>query len=207
LTHDLANDLISQGLSLVQADAQHDLRLGFRCRLLALFNDQTHDEGRWRRTRLATLCVEKVLPLWEVLFPEDQTPRRALDVAESVLAGGIAGPAAERALGELWTHYDDLMWRFADKQNAIMVGYAAVQAVRESLSDRHFGCENVTDESLDRDIEPHDSDSSHFASVAYSGGAAWEAASNPQRRLAFWTWWLESAVPNVLGSAPDDRAA
>jgi hypothetical protein len=122
-------EMIEKGLSLVQDDEQHDLRVGFRCRLLSSF-DEVGGAGRRRRTRLATVSVEKVLPLWESLFPTDHTPRQALDLAEKVFAETVSAQTAEKEMGLLWTHCDDLVWRHTDKQNTIMVGYGAVQAIR-----------------------------------------------------------------------------
>ncbi|HEU5400233.1 MAG TPA: Imm5 family immunity protein [Terriglobales bacterium] len=193
-------EMIDKGLSLVQHDEQHDLKVGFRCRLLSSF-DSISEAGRRFRTKLAQLSVEKVLPSWESFFPTDRTPRKALELAEKVLAARISTQAAEKETRLLWAHCDDLLWRHADRQNAIMVGYGAIQAVRDSLSEKHFGCEQVTDESTDLNIEPYDSDSSCFAAVAYSGGAPWEKSSDPHKRLEFWTWWLTSAVRAAMSIA------
>lgn len=194
----LTDEMLSRAFLLVQSEPQHDLRLGLRCQLLSSFDEHIGGAGRRRRTRLAALAVEKVLPLWESFFSADHTPREALDLAEKVLGGVVTSAVAESEMGRLWTHCDDLMWRHADKQNTIMVGYAAIQAVREALSEEHFGCEHVSDDSNDIDIEPYDSDSSHFAAVAYSGGASWEEGSDPQKCLEFWTWWLTSAVRTAM---------
>src|SRR4051794_40160936 len=122
----VTDEMLSKGLSLIQADAQHDLKAGFRCRLLSAFDESPGGEGKRRRAKLAMLAVEKVRPLWESVLPTDETPSRALDVATRLLAGAIALKDAETELGMLWTHCDELIWRHTD-QGAVMVGYAAVQ--------------------------------------------------------------------------------
>jgi hypothetical protein len=191
-------ELVEKGMSLVHADTQHDLTLSFRCQLFSSFDEMMGGIGRRRRTKLATLAVEKVLPLWDSLFPADRTPQQALGLVEMVIAETISTQIVEKEMGRLWTRCDDLAWRHADKQYAVMVGYGAIQAVRESLSDRHFGCDEVSDESTDMDCDPYDCDSAFCAAVAYAGGAPWEEHSDPQKRLEFWTWWLTSAVRTAV---------
>ena len=50
------------------------------------------------------------------------------------------------------------------------------------------------------DVDPYDHDSASYAAIAYSGGVAWEKDSDPQKRLEFWTWWLNYAVPAAADS-------
>ena len=190
----ITDTMVEKGLALTQADPQHDLKAGFRCRLLSSFDEPSGGVGQRRRTKLATLAVEKVLPLWESLLPADHTPRQALDLAEKLLVGTVTLKDAERDMGRLWTHCDDLSWRLADKQSVIMVGYGAVQVIREAMSQKHFGCEGVNDGSTDMDVDPYDHDSAFCAAIAYCGGPPWDEKSDAAKRLEFWTWWLTSAV-------------
>src|SRR6185295_17502773 len=193
---DALQELIRKGLSLVEEEPQHDLKLGFRCHLLSAFNEIGSPEGRRtshrKKVKLAVLAVTKVLPLWEGLFATDRTPHHALELAEKTFAETISPTTAEKEVGRLWTHCDDLIWKHEGNQSPIMVGYGAIQAIREALSERHFGRAHVNDQSTDLDIQPYDQDSSFFAAAAYSNGAPWESKSNAQQRLEFWTWWLMS---------------
>ena len=102
---------------------------------------------------------------------------------------------ATRETTRLWAHCDDLLWD-EDAQNAVMVGYGAIQVLKEALSETHFGCDNVNDESTDFDFEPYDHDSSFFAASAYSHGAPWESSSDQQKRLEFCTWWAARDAAN-----------
>jgi Immunity protein Imm5 len=201
-------EIINKGVSFVQEEPQHDLILGFRCLLLSAFDEiggsESSRAGHRMRVKLATLAVERVLPLWESLFPVDQTPRQALVFAEKLVAGAASSPVAVKEIGRLWTHCDDLMWKHEDRQNVIMVGYGAIQVVREAFLETHFGCEQANDRSTDLDVEPYDHDSSFFAASAYSGGAPWEKSSDPQKRLEFWTWWLTSAVGMAMNVGEAD---
>lgn len=187
------NELIEKGLHLVKDDPLHDLRVGVRCQLL-LSSDRADAKtfGHQKRVRIAILSVQKVLPLWELEFSKDPMPYQAVELTERVISGGCATTIAEKEIGKMWTHCDNLSCRFEDKQNIIMVGYGAIQTVREALSERHFGCDQVNDNHSDSDIDPYDHDSSFCASVAYCGGPTWDSRSDPQKRLEFWTWWLRS---------------
>jgi hypothetical protein len=190
------HQLIEQGLSLVESDPRHDLRLGFRCRLWRFLDELggTPEIARRRRVKLALLTIGKVLPLWEAEFPSDRTPHEALDVAAKVLGGEVSPAKATKEMGRLWTHCDNMLWKHEAKQNVIMVGHGAIQAISEATSDKHRGCEAVGDQSTDFDIEPYDSDAPFFAAAAYAGGAPWEIGSDSQRRLEFWKWWLTTAA-------------
>jgi hypothetical protein len=191
-------EMAEEGLSLVENDPRHDLKAGFRSRLLSYFDEMSGAIGRRRRTSLAILTVEKVLPLWASVFPENDTPRRALDLAANLVTGVISSAVAQSEMGRFWTYCDDLSWRHADKQNAIMVCYGACQAIREALSEKHFGSEGLNDDSTDMDVDPYDHDSCFCAMIAYSGGPSWNRRSDPQKRLEFWTWWLTSAVGEAI---------
>jgi hypothetical protein len=192
-------EMIEEGLLLVQADPQHDLRLGFRCRLLSSFDEidgaKRPRSGRIRRVKLATLSVKKVLPLWDSCFPADRSPYLALDLAEKLLAGTLSATAAEKERERLWTYYDALTARHQDRVNAILVGFASDQVLGEALSEMPVGCENANYETTDWDVVPDDnSDSSFFAAAVYADGPSWDSDSDKQKRLEFWTWWLTSAI-------------
>jgi hypothetical protein len=194
-------EMIAEGMYLVQNDPLHDLIVGFRCRLISSFDEIGADIGRRRRVKLGEVAVRKVLPVWESLFPTDRTACRALELANNLLAGTILPPIAEKETGRMWSHCDDLSWKHPEKQSVVMVGYGAIQVVREALSARHFGCGTVSSQSTDKDVDPYDHDTAFCAVIAYSGGAAWDKASDSQKRLEFWTWWLSHAVPIAVDNA------
>ena len=196
--------LIEAGMSLVLNDPHHDLRLGFRCAVWSSLNENCdgtrRGDGHKRRVKLAALSIEKVIPLWESRFPADRTPRQCLELAQNLIVGDVTSATAERESNRLWTHCDDLLWKHEEKQSYVMVGYGAIQVIRGALSDEHFACEKWNDSTTDSDVDPYDHDSTFFAAVAYSGGATWEEASDPQKRLEFWTWWLKSGFEEVLAA-------
>lgn len=190
--------MISEGLSLVQLNKSHDLKVYFRCKLFTAFDEEFGEAAKQLRAKLAKLAVERVLSIWDSFLIEDRTPYRALAISEQLLAGAINLASAEDEISGLWTHCDDLAWKYVDKQSAIMVGYGAIQAAREAMSEKHFGCEGVTDGTTDMDVDPYDHDAAFCAAIAYSEGPSWDEASDAKRRLEFWTWWLTSAVPTAM---------
>jgi hypothetical protein len=199
-------ELLAGGLSILKNDPQGDLRPGFRCRVYRSFEEtdtpQSKKVGLNRRVKLATLTIEKVMSLWEVAFPTDRTPHQALACVENILAGSLSTTAAEQEGGRLWAHCDDLSWRHEDKQSVIMVGYGAVQAIREASSaDGPFGCEQVDESTTDIDVDPYTHDSAFCAAIAYSGGVPWQTNSDVEKRREFWTWWLTSAVRVAMASS------
>jgi len=185
---------IRRGLSLVQTDAAGHLGVAFRCGLYAqLENLNTEPSVLWR-VRLASSAVRKVIPLWEENFKDDHSPHEAIILVENLLAKKLSQEVAARQLGQLWSHCDNLAWRFPEKQCAVAVGYATAQVIREALSPSHFGCDQLGAESDDVDVDPYDHDSAFLASIAYAGGAPWESRGDAQKRRAFWTWWLTDCI-------------
>jgi len=44
-------------------------------------------------------------------------------------------------------------------------------------------------------VDPHKSDASAYAAIAYAGGPVGWPDADADRRLDFWRWWLDDAVP------------
>lgn len=179
--------LIDVASSTINSDATHNLEPAFRCRLLASFSGlsgvSSTESAVDRWVELARVTVERVLPIWEALFPNDLTPRRALEVASMVSSGQTSAKSAQSEIDRLWTHCDSLLWKNEKDAHVVMVGYGAVQVIRQALSTTPIGCPDVVDESIpDIDIDPFDHDSFFFAAVAYSHGAPWEHGSNVEKR-------------------------
>src|SRR5262245_21275961 len=98
--------MVEEGLLLVQGDPQHDLKFGFRCRLLSSLDEsdgaRCPRSGRIKRVKLAALSVEKVLRLWDSGFPGDRGPYLALDLASRLLAGTAPAIQPETTSSIAW---------------------------------------------------------------------------------------------------------
>jgi hypothetical protein len=153
-----------------------------------------------------TATVQKVLPLWQAVFPNDDVPHKALETSVSYLQGCLTESDIKVQLSSVWEHCDALCWRHADSQNVIAVGYAAAQVIREAASERHFGCDSSGKEASDSEVSPLDHDAAFCASIAYAGGAPTTSTSDGAKRLEFWLWWLRAAS-DLLSRATVDGPA
>lgn len=198
---DTVNDLIKCGLSLVRQSDDHDLPLTFRRKLYCVFEEREATEssnvGQFRRVKLAMLAVGRVLDMWFAQFPDDQTPRVALESAKLFLIGSCSEQDAAHMASRLWNHCDDLAWKHATVQNVVLVGYGSAQTIRGALSSDIFLGSIRNEVISDIDVEPYEHDPSFCAAAAYSLGPTWDAKSNAQKRLEYWAWWLTSAVPTA----------
>jgi hypothetical protein len=203
LPNELVNILDRARASLV-SHPQHDLTLGFRRAIWGTMGplaDRTLGEETvaWRRrVRLAKASAEFVLPLWDRVWPEDDTPRRLLAEADRV----VGGRWSPRVQGALWHRFfDNAALQFGgedrDHRNAREVLLSANQALATAMWDERFD-PGVIDLGLtDAEVDPDASDASAFACAAYAGGGVWDADSDSDRRREFWSWWLDEAVPNA----------
>jgi hypothetical protein len=152
--------------------------------------------GLKRRTKLARLCVQKVLALWDEVWPYDDGPRQMLITADQYLNGAIDYDVAWERKNTYWSKLDNLIYE-GNHLTIVNVGFAAVKVVTTALVDEIFDPqdpeENISDESLD----PYQWDASLYASAAYAGGFAWEEQSDKLRRREFWQWYLIEAVPSA----------
>ena len=94
-----------------------------------------------------------------------------------------------------WRHCEKVMYNSQDRQNVVLAGFAAVQAIDSVLSDAYFFLSDDSKPISDFDVDPYEHDSSFLAAAAYSNGAVWDKGSNADKREEFWNWWLKEAVP------------
>jgi hypothetical protein len=153
--------------------------------------------GLRRRTALAIVTAEHVLPIWERHW-DSKDPHRMLEVVRAYVRDEMSWRDARdeqtRFLGALYNANTDEISE--DIFHFVYVGYAAVDAVATALKD--MDCED--DGTLDEDLDSWDG--SFWACSAYSGDFPWEARSDMGRRREFWEWYLDEAVPLAYTAAP-----
>jgi hypothetical protein len=193
--------IIDQALLAVRRDPNHDLQLGYRQAIWAAFGPKVGDGGTGgevghrRRTRLAILAGQHVIPIWRSAFPGDTTAEQSLAESENVLKGKMNQEAALRHYDQFWSYLDGLAHKTTDM--AITVGYAAVQALGVAIQDEIFDSDKINYDTMN--IEDMESiDAAYFAASAYAGGPAWETVAGRSgdsgRREQFWVWWLTEAA-------------
>lgn len=182
----------------------HDLNLGLRQAIWVQLGPHKYDVnaqdgiGYIRRTQLAILAIRYVLSIWNEAFPDDQTPNQILIRAEQVIQSSTNAKDIAAEIGNYWDYMDGIA---LNTQNMVVaVGYGAVKALSTAMSDEFFDEDDI-DYSLTDNEEFEMNDASFFAAIAYAGGPVWTAETDPtnssKKRMEFWSWWLQEAVPAV----------
>jgi len=138
------------------------------------------------------------MPRWERLLPEDKAPHHALKNAELYLQGRLLPENILEMAANLRVHVDDL--NFANKGEVLdyHVGNAAASAACVAIIDEQFDNDGLEASITERDIDPHDWDAAFYSAIVYSGGSPFQTKRGIEDRRAFWTWYLDDAIPSVL---------
>lgn len=151
--------------------------------------------GLSRRTKLATLCAQKVTGLWDEVWPGNTGPSQMLSTAEAYLRDSLDFDSAWKRKNSFWGDLDNLLCE-GNHLTVVNVGFAAANVVTTSLVDERFDPQNLEEDILDDALDPYEWDAGFYASAAYSEGFSREEQSNRSRRREFWEWYLIEAVPS-----------
>ena len=192
------------------------LSLPTRVRIWRAMLDPDDDEVSYQhRIRLKIACVRHVLPVWYRGFPGDQRveemialtqdlmDRRITDIdqaqeyAESLLVDvidNVNASATEVEPGVLKTD--------ATKEASSFVADAAsMMTISACYRDPDYDTAEESDDITDDDeLLPDSLDESYSCASAAAGALNWmpvEQTDVPARR-AFWTWYLDEAIPTTL---------
>ena len=199
-------------------NAKGILSLPTRKRIWRAMLDPADDEVSYQhRIRLKIACVRHVLPVWYRGFPDDQRvedmlaltqdlmDRRTTDTdqaqeyAESLLVGVIDDVNASATEVEPGMLKPD-----ATKEASSFVADAASHAVFSACyRDPDMDLWEEFDDMVDDDeLLPDSLESSYSCASAAAGALNWmplELTDVPARR-AFWTWYLDEAIPAILAT-------
>ena len=194
------------------------LSLPTRVRIWRAMLDPDDDEVSYQhRIRLKMACVRHVLPVWYRGFPDDQRvedmialtqdlmDRRTTDIdqaqedAESLLVGVIDDVNASATEVEPGVLKPD-----ATKEASSFVADAASHAVFSACyRDPDMDLWEEFDDMVDDDeLLPDSLESSYSCASAAASALNWmplELTDVPARR-AFWTWYLNEAIPTPLAT-------
>ena len=194
------------------------LSLPTRKRIWRTMLDPDDDETSYQhRIRLKIACVRHVLPVWYQGFPDDQRveemialtqdlmDRRITDTdqaqeyAESLLVGVIDDVNASATEVE-----PDVLKPEVTKEIASFVADAAsMMTISACHRDPDMDLWEDFDDIVDDDeMLPDTLESSYSCASAAAGALNWqplEQTDVPARR-AFWTWYLDKAIPTVLAT-------
>ncbi len=194
-------NLIQEALESVYRHPQHDLNLGYRHAIWAVFGDN----GQLRRTALALSTVRHVLPIWNQKFSNDDRPQKVLSLAEKVISGDVSKAFAEKESQHLWREMQKLVYEGLGM--AFTVGCAAVASLDTAIFDENFDLDEI-DFNLTDNRDTEGNDAAFFAACAYANGAVWETISGKSdsaKRLEFWSSWLNVAVPTAWEAIEEDN--
>ena len=194
------------------------LSLPTRVRIWRAMLDPDDDEVSYQhRIRLKMACVRHVLPVWYRGFPDDQRvedmialtqdlmDRRITDIdqaqeyAESLLVGVIDDVNASDTEVEPGVLKPD-----ATKEASSFVADAAsMMTISACYRDPDYDTAEESDDITDDDeLLPDSLDESYSCASAAAGALNWmpvEQTDVPARR-AFWTWYLDKAIPTTLAT-------
>ena len=199
-------------------NAKGILSLPTRKRIWRAMLDPADDETSYQhRIRLKIACVRHVLPVWYRGFPDDQRVeemialtqdlmgRRITDIdqvqeyAESLLVGVIDDVNASATEVEPGVLKPD-----ATKEASSFVADAAsMMTISACYRDPDYDTAEESDDITDDDeLLPDSLDESYSCASAAAGALNWmpvEQTDVPARR-AFWTWYLNEAIPTTLAT-------
>jgi hypothetical protein len=197
----------------VTSDVEHDLTPFRRHVLYQIVAPMSDSPGQQLRTQLEIITIRKVLHFWEQLWPDNQLPHQALATAEAVFQGTIDVEVAERvALGmsgqldALCAEPEKGFGETGDFDPAVTaacaVGRGAVSAIWTACGADPFEDLELNEEDTNNSLslDPWSSDAARWASDAYAGVVSL-ASSSADKRLEFWKWWLQEAIPAAWDAA------
>ena len=196
------------------------LSLPTRKRIWRAMLDPDDDEVSYQhRIRLKITCVRHVLPVWYRGFPDDQRvkdmlaltqdlmDRRTTDIDQARMTAGTflsnaisdAEPdSTEPEPGESVIYPDpvkDISSLVADAASMMTIS----ACYRDPDMDLWEECDDMVD---DDELLPDTLESSYSCASAAAGALNWqplEQTDVPARR-AFWTWYLNEAIPTTLAT-------
>ncbi|MBA3921072.1 MAG: hypothetical protein H0X31_04915 [Nostocaceae cyanobacterium] len=190
------DQITEQALNAVRNHPQHDLNLGYRQAIWAALGSQ-NESGHLRRTTLAILASQYVLPMWDNVN-EDNTPASVLTMAEQVLNGTLDIQLARSYKDKVWTKLENNAsvpeHQCLEYQKLVNIELSALASLNSALYDEEFDPNNLNYDLTDADVDADESDSSFWAASAYADGPIWEPSSSATKRLELWEWWLTTAV-------------
>ena len=191
---------VERGRAELAASSEGILSLKQRTRIWVAMDDPDDPEASYRhRTYLKVACVRHVQHYWDRTFPSNPGVEEMLALTQALIDRKADPKRAEKQAEEF---FDDIMAHTnvtPDLEPAIGVadaasGTAMTACYRNPDYDIADGTED-DDELLPASLEP-----SYSCASAAAGGMNWQPAEelDIEARRAFWTWYLDEAIPWAL---------
>ena len=191
---------VERGRAELAASSEGILSLKQRTRIWVAMDDPDDPEASYRhRTYLKIACVRHVQHYWDRTFPSNPGVEEMLALTQALIDHKADPKRAEK---QAYEFFDDIMAHTnvtPDLEPAIGVadaasGTAMTACYRNPDYDIADGTED-DDELLPASLEP-----SYSCASAAAGGMNWQPAEelDIEARRAFWTWYLDEAIPWAL---------
>lgn len=179
------------------------LPLTTRKRIWKAMLDPEDIEGAYRRrTSLRILCVKHVKPYWYRAFPHDsridEMIALAQDVVEQREETDVAQRRAENFLQEVLDEIDD--FNPVTEPASFVADAASSTVISACYLDLEYDVANSAEE--DDEKLPDALDTSYCCASAAAKVLNWMPVEDTDvaARRAFWSWYLDEAIPAVLAS-------
>jgi len=191
---------VERGRAELAASSEGILSLKQRTRIWVAMDDPDDPEASYRhRTYLKVACVRHVQHYWDRTFPSNPGVEEMLALTQALIDRKADPKRAEK---QAYEFFDDIMAHTdvtPDLEPAIRVadaasGTAMTACYRNPDYDIADGTED-DDELLPASLEP-----SYSCASAAAGGMNWKPVEevDVEARRAFWTWYLNEAIPWAL---------
>ena len=165
-----------------------------------MLDPQDHEASYRHRIELQVACVRHVQHFWDSAFPGDNRVEEMLTLAQELIDQQVDSDRAERLANSFLVHVFDEVNDFNDVyQPAVFVADAA-SSTTISACFRDPIRAISDDAKSDDELLPDTLEPSYCCAGAAAHALNWmpiEKTDVPARR-AFWRWYLDVAIPQVL---------
>ncbi|KNY26562.1 Imm5 family immunity protein [Pseudobacteroides cellulosolvens] len=191
---------INKAKEALQNEPNGRLILSYRKKIWSAFGPCEMDEEKAiitkpliKRLKLAFLCAEKVLPIWQEVYSDKYDALHILKYVKEYMDG-------LRSWERCYNMFNEFSARLTNLESGPLRPFAAGNCVSLVLGTALFDEEvDDEDEAYDKDDDEEDRDvdlwdASFAASVALSG-LYWSDDDNDiEKRRDYWNWYLNEAV-------------
>ena len=194
------NREVERGRAELAASSEGILSLKQRTRIWVAMNDPDDPEASYRhRTYLKIACVRHVQHYWDRTFPSNPGVEEMLALTQALIDRKADPKRAEERADEFFEHIIVRADMTPDLEPAIRVADAASRTVFSACC-RNPDYDTAEDEDDDDELLPDALEPSYSCASAAAGGMNWQPAEelDIEARRAFWTWYLDEAIPWAL---------
>ena len=187
---------ISDAFHALEQASDKCLPLNNRRELLFLFGNYDEEidissftSSKKYRATLALKCFYKILPLWNIAFPDFDPFSEILSLLQDYLCNGDG----YESLNEKSDEFFECLEEETSKPELYLlaqVGYTLVDAVNCALSDEEI-LSSVFDNATDNDVDSFSWDAAYRACLVYESAFGNDEETILYYRNRFWIWYIE----------------